>query len=155
VLCFLRHRGAVLLIEGARRKRWAGRLQGIGGGVQPGEAPLGSAIREIREETGLEVPPEGLRLTGVVLSQDFYGRRNKLVLLFAADVRSRRVRAGEEGRLRWIPLRTLARQPNLIPDLYALIPRVFALRPGEALSGVAVFDGAGGLRSLDLTTVRS
>lgn len=154
VLCLLRHGDAVLLIEGAARKTWAGKLQGIGGGVRAGEDPLEAAVREIAEETGLRLSSDRLRLKGVIHSQNWYGR-SKVMLIVLADAPHRRVRGGDEGTLRWIPLKGLARQPNLVPDLYALIPRVLSLRPGELLSGVAVHDGVGGLLSLDLHTVRS
>src|SRR3989304_4190045 len=64
VLCLLRQRDAVLLIEGARRKRWAGKLQGIGGGVQPGENPVRAALRGIREETGLQLSAGDVQVKG-------------------------------------------------------------------------------------------
>ena len=154
VLCILRHRDAVLLIEGARRKRWAGKLQGIGGGVQPGENPVRAAVREIREETGLQLSADDVQVKGVVHSQRFYGE-SKLMIVVVARAPHRRVRGGNEGTLRWVPLRAVSRAPNLIPDLYTLIPRVLSLRPGELLSGVAVYDGKGGMLSLELTTVQS
>ena len=154
VLCILRHRDAVLLIEGARRKRWAGKLQGIGGGVQPGENPVRAAVREIREETGLQLSADDVQVKGVVHSQRFYGE-SKLMIVVVARAPHRRVRGGDEGTLRWVPLRAVSRAPNLIPDLYTLIPRVLSLRPGELLSGVAVYDGKGGMLSLELTTVKS
>lgn len=154
VLCILRHRDAILLIEGARRKRWAGKLQGIGGGIQPGENPLRAALREVREETGLQLAADDVQVKGVVHSQHFYGE-SKLMIIVVARASHRRVRGGDEGKLRWVPLRALSREPNLIPDLYTLIPRVLSLRPGELLSGVAVYDGKGGMVSLELTTVKS
>jgi 8-oxo-dGTP diphosphatase len=150
----LRHGDAVLLIEGSRRKRWAGKLQGVGGGVRPGEDPLAAAAREIEEETGLRLGVAHLRLKGVIHSQNWYGR-SKVMLIVVARAPHRKVRGNDEGALRWIPLRTLARQPNLVPDLYRLIPQTLALRRGELLTGVAVHDGLGRLRSLTLQTVRS
>lgn len=154
VLCLLRHRGAVLLMEGARRKRWAGKLQGVGGGVRPGEDPLSAAAREIAEETGLRLGRARLRLKGVIHSENWYGR-SKVMLIVVAEAPHRRVRGNDEGTLRWVALRTLARERNLIPDLYRLIPRILALRRGELLTGVAVHDGMGGLRSLRLRAVRT
>jgi len=45
-----------------------------GGGVEPGEMPDEAVIREVREETGLEVEPE--RLSGI------YGKGDKDELVF-------------------------------------------------------------------------
>lgn len=154
VLCVLRHGDAVLLIEGAAPKAWAGKLNGVGGAIEPGENPVQAAAREIQEETGLALPPQDLQVKGVIHSQNFYGR-DKLMLIVLADAPHRRVRAGREGRLRWVPIGALAEEPDLVPDLAILIPRVLALGPGELLAGVAAFDGTGGLRSLDVMTVRT
>ena len=51
-LCYILHEGRVLLI---RKKRGigAGKINGPGGKVDPGEAPLAAAIREVEEETGV------------------------------------------------------------------------------------------------------
>ena len=106
VLCLLRHEDAVLLIEGAAPKRWAGKLNGVGGAIKPGEHPVQAAAREIREETGLALAAEDLRVKGVIHSQNFYGS-DKLILIVLADAPHRRVRAGREGRLRWVPLLSL------------------------------------------------
>lgn len=50
----------VLLIEKQRPAHQRGRLNGIGGKIEAGEAPESAAAREIREECGLAVPPEKL-----------------------------------------------------------------------------------------------
>lgn len=51
-LCYIRHEGRLLLI---RKKRGigAGKINGPGGKVDPGETPLAAAIRETQEETGV------------------------------------------------------------------------------------------------------
>ncbi len=113
-----------------------------------------AALREIREETGFTLAADDLHVKGIVHSQNYYGE-SKAMLVLVARVPHRRVRGGVEGRLRWVPLRGLDRQQNLMPDLYTLIPRVFALRRGELLSGVAVYDDDGRILSLQLTTVQS
>jgi 8-oxo-dGTP diphosphatase len=60
--------GRVLLIR-KRRPAWqAGRLNGVGGKVEPGEALHAAMRREFREEAGLDLPEprwrHGLTLTG-------------------------------------------------------------------------------------------
>ncbi len=113
-----------------------------------------AALREIREETGLQLSADDLQVKGVVHSQHFYGE-SKLVIIMVGRAPHRRVRGGAEGKLRWMPLRTLSREPHLIPDLYTLIPRVLSFRPGELLAGVAVYNGQGEMVSLELTTVKA
>ncbi len=42
----------------------------VGGHVEPGETPARAAERELAEETGLPVPPSGLRAWRTVLTRD-------------------------------------------------------------------------------------
>ena len=51
-LCYILHDGHLLLI---RKKRGigAGKINGPGGKVEPGEAPLAAAVREVQEEIGV------------------------------------------------------------------------------------------------------
>src|SRR5512139_3317745 len=65
-LIFLTRGDRVLLLKGAANKRrWAGLYNGIGGHLERGEDVLGSARRELAEETGLDCP--GLWLCGTVI----------------------------------------------------------------------------------------
>lgn len=56
VAVFARHQGEVLLVFHTRLQLWLP----VGGEVEAGEAPLEAALRELKEETGLEGnPPRG------------------------------------------------------------------------------------------------
>ena len=57
---------AVLLIRKARPKWQAGKLNGVGGKIEPGELPLAAMVRECREESGLEIPPHAWNTLGIV-----------------------------------------------------------------------------------------
>ena len=55
-VCFLfTDNGNHVLMQRKDRTQFAGRYNGVGGKIEPGEAPLEGARREIREETGLKV----------------------------------------------------------------------------------------------------
>lgn len=54
VLGFRFHEGNVLLIKKAKPAWQKGRMNGIGGKVEPGEESIDAMVREFREETGIE-----------------------------------------------------------------------------------------------------
>jgi 8-oxo-dGTP diphosphatase len=129
VLLFLERDGRWLLIRGAGGKWWAGRWNGLGGSVEPGENILAAARRETREETGLE--PERLELAAVG-----HVSADPPVLLFVFVFRGT-LPPGEigetgEGTLRWFT-RAELEDPALplMPDLPVLLPRILS-RPAGA-----------------------
>ena len=61
VLCFVRREGRLLLIR-KKRGLGAGKFNGPGGRIEPGETPEAAAVRETQEE--LRVTPTGLRAAG-------------------------------------------------------------------------------------------
>ena len=62
-MCFLRQ-GQQLLLLNRRRQPAMGLWTGVGGKIEPGETPLQGALREVHEETAIQV--EGARFAGVV-----------------------------------------------------------------------------------------
>ena len=135
-LVFLLNGDDVLLINRAPELRlFPGQYNGIGGHVERGEDVLSSAMREVREETGLDV--ERLSLRGVltvarsqyrdgVSSEDAPGA---LVFIFVGHTDQRHTRASDEGKPVWVPLQRLC-EVNLVPDLYELLPRLLS-RPAD------------------------
>jgi 8-oxo-dGTP diphosphatase len=95
-----------------------GLYNGVGGHVERGEDLLSSARREVREETGLDVPDLALRcLLHVDEGTSRPGRRD--------------VTASGEGTLHWVPLARL-HELALLPDLPPLLARILSLPPGAA-----------------------
>jgi 8-oxo-dGTP diphosphatase len=131
-LVFLLNGENVLLIKRSERARlFPGLRNGIGGHVERGEDVLASALREVREETGLEV--DRLSLCGVMhIGESQYhdapasGGPGALVFIFVGHTDSRQVRASDEGELAWVPLDQLD-DVALMPDLHDLLPRVLAV----------------------------
>ncbi len=121
----------VLLLKGAAHKRlWAGRLNGFGGHVLPGEDALTAARRELREEAG--ITPEAMHMCGTVFIDT---GRNPGVLLFVfrAELTSEvSPTASPEGTPVWVDPAELHTLP-LVEDLHILLPRVLTWRPGMPL----------------------
>lgn len=64
-LCLLVREGEVLLAM-KKRRFGAGRWNGVGGKLEPGESIAEAAMREIKEEIGVDVPEDKLTKVGAL-----------------------------------------------------------------------------------------
>ena len=65
-LVFIQHQGKIVFIEKVKNNSVVqGQINGVGGHVELGEEPFGAAIREIYEETGLQV--SGLEMAAIII----------------------------------------------------------------------------------------
>jgi len=141
-LCFL-FRGDRLLLQrrAEASDRFAGLWNAVGGHVEPGEDVRRAALREIREETGLE--PASLELRAVIHETGLLGRTH-LLFVFRGEVAEHVDESGAD--LTWFDLHALP-EDELVADLPALVARV--REPvGPVVFGTQRFDG--GDRSLGL-----
>jgi 8-oxo-dGTP diphosphatase len=125
---------ALLLLRGAPDKRlWANRLNGLGGHLEPGEDPHSGALREIREESGLE--PADLCMRAVLHIAGRGGSPGVLLFVYLGHVAGKETRASDEGRLEWHPLGALP-WAEMVSDLPELLPRLLHAPDQAMLYGV-------------------
>jgi len=93
-----------LFLKRAADKRIdAGRLNGVGGRVEPGENYLSTAIRECIEETGYEPKVEDIELSGVVQITGGYSE-DWVMCFFKIEVADKNIPIGhhtDDGELIW------------------------------------------------------
>jgi 8-oxo-dGTP diphosphatase len=119
-LVFIIRADRVLLLRGAPTKRiWANKYNGIGGHIERDEDIYSAALREVREETGLEV--EDLRLVGLI-NIDGDQPTGILLFVFTATSQSGEPIPSEEGTLEWIA-RDHITPIDLVEDLPTILPR--------------------------------
>jgi 8-oxo-dGTP diphosphatase len=125
-LCFITHGADVLLLKRGEHKRiYPGRYNGVGGHIERDEDALTGAIREMQEETGLDV--KNVRFCGHI-HVDSGDQNGIMVFVFSAEAESRDFKDSEEGTLAWIPREALEELP-LVEDLSILIPLIFDSAP--------------------------
>lgn len=130
-LLFLCCDDRVLLIR-KKRGHGAGKINGPGGKLDPGEAPLRCALRETREETGVEVmDPE---LAAIMRFVELDGEQ-WLGYVFVGHRYHGTPRETKEARPQWFPVSALPLGEMWEDDRYWL-PRVLA---GEVLCGDFLF----------------
>jgi 8-oxo-dGTP pyrophosphatase MutT (NUDIX family) len=143
--------GRVLLIR-RRRPPFRGRLNGLGGRLEPGEDPLSGWCREVAEEAGLV--PEHPRLRGVCRYRrpDAEGPEadgsGLLVVFWAAHAKGE-LREGPEGTLEWWPAQAVRRGwvADLVPGWAQLLDR--CLGEGDPFSLTVVYRGEAEATVLD------
>lgn len=140
-LVFLRHGDDVLLLRGAPTKRlWAGRYNGLGGQVEPGETILAAALREVAEEAGLAAGDlAGLALRALIVIEGATAANGVLLCVFVGAARTRAVAPSREGTPEWIPIAELDRVDLVDGD--RLLPRL--LEADRLLFGHQRVDAAG------------
>ena len=86
-----------------------GKWNGLGGKIHLGETPEECVIREVREESGLEVKNPSLR--GILTFPAFKDEEDWYVYVFTANEFSGELADSEEGKLEWIEDEKLYRLP--------------------------------------------
>lgn len=114
VLCLITD-GSRMLLQNRTKKGWQGYTL-PGGHVEPGESFVDAVIREIKEETGLNI--KNPRLAGVKQFPIEGGRY--VVLLFKAIEYSGTVVSSDEGQMEWIESDRLS-EINTVDDFENLL----------------------------------
>ncbi len=131
-LLFLRRDRQVLLMR-KKRGHGAGKINAPGGKVDPGETPLAAALRETREEVGVEVLDAALH--GRFRFVELNGPQWLGYAFLARRWRGEPVET-EEAAPFWCPVDDLPLQEMWDDDRYWL-PRILR---GERLAGDFLFD---------------
>jgi len=147
-LAFVRHGDELLLLRHpASSTRFAGQWNGVGGHVEAGEGVQEAARREVREESGLDVP--GLRLRAVIHETGLVGEA-WVVFVFAGESAVRALHPAPGHEVAWHPLAALPRP--LVHDVEALLPHVLA--DGDPVFLTESYDGGDRRLSLRLDEPR-
>jgi 8-oxo-dGTP diphosphatase len=98
VLCFVVRGGRILLIH-KKKGLGAGKVNGPGGRIEPGETPAEAAVRETQEEVG--VTPSGLRGAGELSFQFMDGYALHCEIFTAEDAKGE-LRETDEAAPFWV-----------------------------------------------------
>ena len=132
-LVFVVEAGRVLLIR-KKRGLGAGKINGPGGRLEPGETPEQCAVREVREEVGLDV--EALRQAGVLRFQ-FADGYSTHVHVYRTEHFTGRLVETEEALPFWVAIPEVPYDEMWADDRFWL-PMLFE---GQRFDGRFLFDG--------------
>jgi len=110
-LCYIYDGAKILMLHRIKKQNdmHAGKWNGLGGKVEAGETPEACAIREIKEESGLEVSAPQLK--GFITFPNFDGKNDWYVFVYRFDTFSGELIDSPEGVLEWIPQSALSELP--------------------------------------------
>ncbi len=114
-LCMI-YKDDQLLLQNRLKKDWQG-YAFPGGHVEEGESFVDSVVREVKEETGLDI--ENVRLCGIKQFPTEDGLRY-IVVLFKTDKFSGTLRSSQEGENKWVKRQDLDKY-DLVVDFYDML----------------------------------
>lgn len=111
----------LFLLRNKDKKVDPGRLNSIGGKVEPGENYLDCVIRETEEEMGMSISPSEVQFLGVVRLEEGYDE-DWVMCFFKTEVKEKHIQHGtktSDGELLWIHKdKVLNSGYELVDDLY-------------------------------------
>ncbi|MCH2662805.1 8-oxo-dGTP diphosphatase [bacterium] len=101
-LVYLKQNGKTLMLHRVKKEQdfHEGKWNGLGGKLDPGETPEECAIREVKEESGLDL--KALKLRGIITFPLFDQVDDWYVYLFTGTEFSGDLIDSPEGDLQWI-----------------------------------------------------
>lgn len=102
-ICMIYDDNGNVLMQNRRKKSWPG-VTFPGGHVEPGEALVPSVIREIKEETGLDI--ENVKLCGV--KEWFEDGVRSMVFFYKTNCFAGNLQSSEEGEVFWVPIERIS-----------------------------------------------
>ena len=101
-LCYVRRENKTLMVHRIKKENdmHQGKWNGLGGKLEPGETPEECAIREIREESGLEV--KHLVLKGLLTFPLFAKNEDWYAFVYVVDQVEGDLIDSPEGILEWV-----------------------------------------------------
>lgn len=101
-LCYVKQNGKTLMLHRIKKDAdvHKGKWNGLGGKFLPGELPEECVIREVKEESGLDIVNPQLR--GIMMFPEFKDNTDWLVFLYTATEFSGELIDCNEGHLEWI-----------------------------------------------------
>jgi len=124
-LCFVLNGDDVLMLKRAAHRRiYPRQYNGLGGHIERDEDPASGALREVAEESGLQV--HSLRLRAIYNIDA--GHHTGILLFIYTALSDSRCFHGDcaEGELEWVPRQQLL-QLDLVEDLPQLLPRILSM----------------------------
>lgn len=140
--------GTILMLERANKPN-AGKYNGVGGKIKPGETPYQGALREVQEEVGVDVG--GLSFVGTVTwdgAAETGSAGMYVYLTYWPENLGRAPVAGKEtpeGRLDWFPEEWVIDPSNrhVVDNIHRFLPYILAMRDADLplLEHHCIYDG--------------
>tara|TARA_A100001011_G_C14275319_1_gene828928 strand:+ start:465 stop:923 length:459 start_codon:yes stop_codon:yes gene_type:complete len=101
-LCYIKKNNQTLMLHRVKKENdmHKNKWNGLGGKLIPGESPEECVIREIKEESGLNIKTPILK--GIITFPKFDDIEDWLVFVFTANQFSGNLIDSDEGNLKWI-----------------------------------------------------
>ncbi|MBE6607840.1 MAG: 8-oxo-dGTP diphosphatase [Ruminococcaceae bacterium] len=91
--------GSKILVQDRLDPKWPG-ITFPGGHIEPGESFIKSTIREVKEETGLDI--SDLRICGVKQFTSIDNSYRYIVFFYKTDIFTGKLKSSDEGNVFWI-----------------------------------------------------
>ena len=101
-LCYIKKNQKTLMLHRIKKQNdiHEGKWNGLGGKFESGETPEECVIREVKEESGLEITNP--KLHGIILFPNFDGIKDWFVFVFSSTQFNGEIIESDEGILKWI-----------------------------------------------------
>jgi len=134
-VCFIRKDRKVLLLRRSK-KPLKGRWTGVGGKTKFFEEPMESCLREVKEETGLDIEP---KLAGIITTINKAEGSKWILFVYVADGYRGELKQSREGILEWVDEEKLYEKD--LAFIRASLPYILCRERKGIITGKIIHDG--------------